>query len=787
MTRVLTSALPRACARRFFSGLLAAGVAAGLSVARTAGDQAPLPAGRGASSFRVEEATIAELHRAIQQGATTCRRVVQAYIDRATAYNGTCTHLVTRDGVAVAPASGAVRAGRATSFPTSTASVASVLPRFDEYRGLPIDFGRMETTRSDPGVSQQYGMVVGIPNAGQINALSTLNIRGERSVTCKAECDAPFASGRLPAQCPAACEAFRRQPDALERAAELDAKYGRSPDLKAMPMYCVAFSFKDVYDTADMRSTGGADVNYAVDAPPHDSTIVAELRAKGAIVYAKANLDEYNAGSGDPGGAAKATARQYGAGARSTWGGAACNPYDTARETGGSSSGSAASVAANLAHCSICEETGGSCRQPAWRNNIVAFVTTKGLMPYGGAIGADPYLDRAGIQCRTVKDAVLVLDALKDPQRGYFDPRDIYTALPKGLVARQPYASFVSAPPGGKNPAKSLAGVRVGVVREYMVKHAANDAAMSDLVDREIKIVLRDRLGAELVESFDPLYPDDPSIPNMTYNFQQALAEILPFHMPEYLQAGGGAAAYAITGYDVATRDYMVKAAEGLAPWSEKLNIRSVNSGPASAAFGFHLAQYLLRRGDARVNDWASLNDNAKYYSATRVAAMKNWEQKTDLVSDGMTRNMKRREVMRLVVAKVMRQNNLDVLVNPTTTIPPARIGYANQPAVNDRPVGRFPTSANLGIPEMTVPAGFNRTIYEPEYVLDAEKTSYVAKATNDRQSTLAIALPVGISFWAGLGDEDIVIRVASAYEAATRHRTPPPAFGPVTRRDGTR
>jgi amidase len=787
MTRLLTSALPRASARRLFGGLLAASVAAGLSAARTAGDQAPLRSGRGASTFRVEEATIAELHRAIQQGATTCRRVVQAYIDRARAYNGTCTRLVTRDGAPVAPASGAVRAGRATSFPTSTASVASVLPRFDEYRGLPIDFGRMETTSSDPGVSQQYGMVVGIPNAGQINALSTLNIRGERSVTCKAECDAPFASGPLPAQCPAACDAFRRQPDALERAAELDAKYGRHPDLKAMPMYCVAFSFKDVYDTADMRSTGGADVNYAMDAPPHDSTIVAELRAKGAIVYAKANLDEYNAGSGDPGGAATATARQYGAGARSTWGGTACNPYDTARETGGSSSGSAASVAANLAHCSICEETGGSCRQPAWRNNIVAFVTTKGLMPYGGAIGADPYLDRAGIQCRTVTDAVLVLDALKDPQRGYFDPRDIYTALPKGLVARQPYALFISTPPGGGNAVKSLAGVRIGVVREYMAKHAANDAGMSDLVDSEIKSVLRDRLGAELVESFDPLYPDDPSIPNMTYNFQQALAEILPFHMPEYLQAGGAAPAYAVPGHDVTTRDYMVKAAEGLAPWSEKLNIRSVNSGPASAAFAFHLAQYLLRRGDARVKDWESLNDNAKYYSATRVAAMKNWEQKTDLVSDGMTRNMKRREVMRLVVLKVMRQNNLDVLVNPTTTIPPARIGYANQPAVNDRPVGRFPTSANVGIPEMTVPAGFNRTIYEPEYALDAEKTSYVAEANNDRQSTLGIALPVGISFWAGPGDEDIVIRVASAYEAATRYRTPPPAFGPVTRSDGTR
>ena len=53
------------------------------------------------------------------------------------------------------------------------------------------------------------------------------------------------------------------------------------------------------------------------------------------------------------------------------------------------------------------------------------------------------------------------------------------------------------------------------------------------------------------------------------------------------------------------------------------------------------------------------------------------------------------------------------MFVNPTTTIPPARIGYANQPTVNDRPVGRFPTSANAGIPEITVPAGFTTEVYD--------------------------------------------------------------------------
>ncbi len=730
--------------------------------------------------FHVEEATIDDIHEAIQRGETTCVQVVRSYVDRARAYNGICTQLVTEDGGPVTPGKGTVRAGAPLVFPSTTVAVRQILSDFDDYDGLPIEFGRLEATRSDPSVQQQYGMVVGMRAAGQLNALSTLNLRGERSVTCQAECDRHPSDGGLPAQCPAACEGFRKQPDALERAAELDAQYGRNPDLDAMPMYCAVFSFKDVYDTTDMRSTSGADASYAMDAPPEDSTIVAGLRAKGAIIYAKANLAEYNAGGGNPGGA-KAGSQTFGAGARSSWAGTSCNVYDTARETGGSSSGSAVSVGGNLVSCSICEETGGSCRQPAWRNGVVGFVTTKGLMPYGGSVGVEPYLDRAGVHCRTVKDAAMVLDALKDSERGYDDPRDIYSALPRALISEEPYASFVVDDTTMGSPA--LAGMRIGVVREYMVKHTANDAAMSDLVNEEIIRVLRDGLGAEIVESFDPEYPDDPSIPNMTYTFQQAIAEILPVHMPEFVQEqdDDGEYKFAVPGYDVTTRDYLVKAAEGKAPLSEDLNLRSINASPATASFSFHLSQYLMRRGDSTVTDWASLNANSKYYAESRAVAMRNWEYKQNIASEGITRRVKMRDVMRLVLLNVMRRNDLDVLVNPTITIPPVRIGYAREPSVNDRPTGRFPTSANLGIPELTVPAGFNRTVYEPEYVLNEDKDDYDT-VTSSRQTRLESPLPVGISFWAGPGDEPIILRAASAYEVATKHRLPPPGFGPVDR-----
>lgn len=736
----------------------------------------------GQTNFLVEETTIDSIHDAIRRGDTTCAQIVRAYLNRARAYNGICTQLVTADGGSISPGAGTVRAGVPLVFPSTTMAVSEVLQDYKDYDGLPIEFGRMEATQSDPTVQQQYGMVVGMKSAGQLNALSTLNLRGERSVTCQAECDRPPSEGGLAEGCPQVCETFRQQPDALETAAELDLRYGRNPDLEAMPMYCAVLSFKDVFDTKDMRTTAGADASYAMDASAEDATVVAELRAKGAIVYAKANLAEYNAGGGNPGGA-KAGTRTLGAGARSSWAGTACNVYDTARETGGSSSGSASSVGGNLVTCSICEETGGSCRQPAWRNGVVGLVTTKGLLPYGGSIGVEPYLDRAGILCRTVKDTARVLDALRNPERGYYDPRDIYTALPRALLPEEPYGSFVvDAETMGSKP---LAGMRIGVVREYMVKHTDNDGAMSDLVNNEILRVLRDQLGAEIVESSDPDYPDDPTIPNMAYDFQRAIAEVLPVHMPEYFQEKNddGDYRFAVPGYAVTWSDYLVKAAEGKAPLSEALNLRSINRSPPTASFSFHLSQYLMRRGDSRVTDWKSLNAYSKYFSESRTVAMRNWEHVENILSEGITRRVKMRDVMRLVVLNVMHRNKLDLFVNPTITIPPTRIGYAGEPSIKGRPTGRFPTSANLGIPELTVPAGFNRIVYEPKYVLNEDKDDYERK-TNDEKTELDTPLPVGISFWAGPGDEPILLRVASAFEAVTRHRAPPADFGPVAPED---
>ena len=397
-----------------------------------------------ATSFQLVEATIDQLHAAIRSGDTTCVAVVEEYIARARAYNGVSSLLVTEDGTPVAPAAGAVRAQSPIEFPTETIRASDVLPDLDKYQGPPLEYGRMEATASDPSVSQQFGMIVGIPNSGQLNALATLNIRGERSVTCRGDYDRHPSLGALPADAPPVCEHFRHFPDALERAAELDAAYGRSPDLEAMPMYGVVFSFKDPFDTKDMRSTGGGDAAYNIDFPARDHILVEQLRNKGAIIYAKAVNTEYNGRAGDPGGRHtpdKVLPSVLGY-QRSTWAGNPSNVYDTSRAASlGSSSGSAVSVSANLVMASLGEETRASTRGPSNHNSVALILPHKAMIGFdGGAIGADIYCDRTGIHARRLGDCAKILDALKDPESGYYDPRDPFTTVPRASVLNTPYA-----------------------------------------------------------------------------------------------------------------------------------------------------------------------------------------------------------------------------------------------------------------------------------------------------------------------------------------------------------
>src|SRR5947208_458581 len=117
--------------------------------------------GKPGQPFRLEEATVDELHAALRAGETTCVAVVEHYIARARAYNGVASLLVTDNGAAVPEVTGMVRAGAALRFATDTVAASTIFPDLDKYRGPPLEFGHMEATASDPAVQQQYGMIVG--------------------------------------------------------------------------------------------------------------------------------------------------------------------------------------------------------------------------------------------------------------------------------------------------------------------------------------------------------------------------------------------------------------------------------------------------------------------------------------------------------------------------------------------------------------------------------------------------------------------------------------------------
>jgi amidase len=771
--------------------------------------------------FHLEEATIDDVHQAIRDGKITCKGLIQLYINRAKAYNGVSNMLVTKDGEAIPPAPGVIRAGSPLKFPTQTIAISTLLPNFDQYAGPPIEFGRMESSASDPAVQQQFGMTIGVPNAGQLNALGTLNIRGERSVTCKGDRDRRPSDGPLPPGSPAVCQEFRKQPDALERAAELDAQYGRNPDLAKMPMYCVAFSFKDAFDTRDMRSTGGGDAHYDIDFPARDQTLVGQLREKGAIIYAKTANTEYNGrpvpstrgGSGAERGTnrpAKVFVSTQGY-QRSTWAGNPSDVYDTTRAASlGSSSGSGVSVSANLAACSICEETSLSCRGPSNHNAVALILPHKSLISFlGGAIGADIYLDRSGIMCRSVKDAAKVLDALKDPRNGYYDPRDIFTTIPRSSVLEKPYSDS-AASPGARG---SLRGMRIGIVRESMLTFPGTmaDEPISQAAAKEIKTILGDYLGATLVESVDPLWPDDPSIENMSPSYTQALAQLVPVLFPDILyrltrdgqpQFPEFAAKIKPTEFapgktfgtgTIKPIDYFLNLAEGRVPVPRNLNIRAIEEVVESNAFTLEFNQYAVRRAAdwkergfiETLIDFPTLNARSKFWGDDQRAAFKNWEEMDDMRNalgdrQGIDEHIMMRELLRRVEMKVISENHLDAVVRLHYSLPPGKIGLAPQPEPPGDTRGELRMGPFAGLTEVLIPAGYVRTVYDPVFVLSPDKKRYILTNNNTPRTLPPPGLPFSLVFRAEPGKEDVILKIASAYEAASKRRIPPPDFGPL-------
>ncbi|HKK52018.1 MAG TPA: amidase, partial [Myxococcota bacterium] len=348
---------------------------------------------------------------------------------------------------------------------TSTDVVEMYLERIKAYNGACVE--------EPEGI---LGPISMIPDAGKVNALITLNLRPAHRIAWG------FDERKARSQTDPVDD-DPEMPDALETAAALDAYFARTGKLVG-PLHGVVMAIKDQFDTFDMRTTSGADAFWADDRPPDDATFVARLREAGAIILAKANLDEY--AGGPP---------------RSSFGGMQCNPYDTERRSGGSSGGSAVAVATNLVTCSIGEETGGSIIKPARWNNVVGLVPTRELVSADGMIQKG-LNTRTGPMCRTVKDVARVLDVYA----GY-DPADELTAFSIDRMPARPYYKLErKGRSAGKDASRGrgpLAGYRIGVVREYMDRDlfSVQDFETIDLIEEAIED-LRD-LGATMVDPGD--------------------------------------------------------------------------------------------------------------------------------------------------------------------------------------------------------------------------------------------------------------------------------------------
>ncbi len=638
--------------------------------------------------FHLEEATIADVHRAIRSGQITATQLVTLYFRRIAAYNGTCVK-------------GDV----------------------------------------DPATGLMLGDLTPIENAGQINAYMTLNIRGKRSKTDTADRDP-------------------KMPDALEVARAQDAHFARTGQFVG-PLHGIPFAVKDNYDTVDMRTTAAAAAAYANDKPPKDATMVAKLRAAGAIILGKTNMDEYApAGIG-----------------RSTLGGQTCNPYDTKRIPGGSSAGSGAAVAANLAICSLGTDTAGSVRFPAAVNGLVGMVATQGLVSRAGIVPLSFSRDRGGPLCRTVEDTAAVLEVLAGA-----DPRDEATAVAHG---RAPVAYRDHA---GRN---SLAGKRLGVVRDFMIEATIADRD-SIRVAGEALAEMKG-LGATIVDPVD---------------FSGAIAEIMTAYEPSFF-----------------TEIFKEAIPAGAKPIDA---LAAIASNPRALAGGMRGVNLRMIAGQRRgeegryaINLYLKERGDAKFRTVEDMYATKAFSGENDLLKTAFgataetldtspnTHHMLRMQALRRILYKVMADNNLDALVYPYNTVPPHLVlpnripqeyNARTEPRVlkagsklsdpslmpgetvlkTDLDLWRGAGgswSVNLspvsGFPAIVVPAGFTREVYDRVPDAGDPNGSRLEGPKPDQ-------IPVAMEFLARPFDEALLFEIASAYEAGTRHRRPPKGFGPL-------
>ena len=443
-------------------------------------------------------------------------------------------------------------------------------------------------------------------------------------------------------------------PAALEIAEKLDEE--RRDHGPRGPLHGIPILLKDNIATADAMQTTAGSLALVGSRPPRDAFVVQKLRQAGAVILGKTNLSEWAN--------FRSNASSSGWSGR---GGQGRNPYVLDRTPCGSSSGSAAAIAANLATVSLGTETDGSILCPASSNGVVGIKPTVGLTSRAGVIPISHSQDTVGPFARSVADAAAMLGALTG-----IDPRDPSTHRSEGKFHTD-YTQFLD--PNG------LRGARIGIARQVYFGYSTKADAIAISAIKQLR-----ELGAEII---DPA--DIPTAEQMS-NFKAELTVLL-----HEFKADLNAYLAELT----------------CTPLRSLADIIEFNNAHAGEELSYFGQEILLM-----AQETGSLS-NPDYLSALEENHRLSRKEGIDAVMDTY---------------------KLDALVMPTTS-PPWRIDLVN----GDHEMGSSSQPAALaGYPAISVPAG---------YVFD---------------------LPVGITFMGRAFSEPTLIKLAYAFEQATKVRHSP-------------
>ena len=601
----------------------------------------------------------------------------------------------------------------------------------------------------DSATGLHLGDITPVANAGQLNAFITLNLKEDKR-TALGFPDKVKRTHTGPDD--------SRFPDALDRARELDLHFGRTGRFVG-PLHGIPIAIKDNYDTFDMRTTAAAVADYTNDRPPNDATMVAKLRAAGAIILGKTNMDEYA-----PAGIA-----------RSTFGGQTCNPYDTSRIPGGSSSGSAAAVAANLAVCALGTDTSGSVRSPSAYNNLVGMVATQGLVSRDGIVPLSFSRDRGGPLCRTVQDVAIVLETLA----GY-DPKDPVTAA-SATLSKVVYSRSANG--------KSLAGKRIGVLRDLMIEATLADRDSIRVANEAIADMKK--AGAVIV---DPV------------NVHKVIADLVPYLEPSLLPKNFSS----MFPQSPEPIDHIVSMAfdHNLVPSGARgVNLRMLAAQPRGNEGRYAINRYFRKRGDPKFKSVQDMFGMPTFPGSLDNLKRSFGDTAKTLDTPTQTDHLLRMQTLRQVILQVMAENNLDALVYAYSTVPPhiilpnrlpktlatlteprnlkAGTVVSDPTLIPGEPVLKTDLdihrgagaswAVNLspesgGFPAIVVPAGFTREVYDR---VPDDNDPNGSRLEGPKQ----VQLPVGLEFLGRPFEEAKLFEIASAYEKVKQHRRPPAGF----------